>query len=205
VVREEIHNALHVLYDPRGLRLEQVTLPLWLPVSGNSSGGGDYLWHRSEEYGVRGGHAKMLRPPTLFGHGAAGRIVAVGKMWRSWQVGDQVVANNSACMNAFLSTSGIFSLTWHGITAHLQNTWKFRPDCTQHNLLAISFNNSEWIGSNNETMACVLHGVARSNVVRALCVVVLGDGAIGLMFVEYWLTNPAKMLLFRGQWRATAN
>ncbi|WP_246275819.1 alcohol dehydrogenase catalytic domain-containing protein, partial [Brasilonema bromeliae] len=40
--------------------------------------------------------------PTLFGHEAAGEIVAVGEGVTSWQVGDRLVANNSApCMNCF--------------------------------------------------------------------------------------------------------
>jgi len=37
------------LYGQEDLRLEQVRPAPALPVSGNSSGGGDYLWHRSEE------------------------------------------------------------------------------------------------------------------------------------------------------------
>lgn len=44
----------------------------------------------------RGGHAKISQPPNLFGHEATGRIVAVGEGVKDWQVGDRVVANNSA-------------------------------------------------------------------------------------------------------------
>jgi threonine dehydrogenase-like Zn-dependent dehydrogenase len=37
----------------------------------------------------RGGHAKMLKPPKLFGHEAAGKIVALGAGVRNWQIGDR--------------------------------------------------------------------------------------------------------------------
>jgi L-iditol 2-dehydrogenase len=101
-----------LLYGQENLRLEQVADPI--PTAGEvvikvvaaTTCGTDLkVWRR-------GGHAKMLRPPTLFGHEAAGQIVAIGAGVQGWQVGDRVVANNSApCMECFfLSTSGIFPL-----------------------------------------------------------------------------------------------
>lgn len=50
-----------------------------------------------------------------------------------------------------------------------------------------------------EPLACVLHGVARANALPGKRVVVLGDGAIGLMFVAV-LANQigAEVLLFGG-------
>jgi L-iditol 2-dehydrogenase len=48
-----------------------------------------------------------------------------------------------------------------------------------------------------EPLACVLHGVARSNARSGDRVVLLGDGAIGLMFVAA-LAQQCKVLVFGG-------
>ena len=37
----------------------------------------------------RGGHARMLQPPTLFGHEGVGEIVAVGEGVKGWKIGDR--------------------------------------------------------------------------------------------------------------------
>ncbi len=72
----------------------------------------------------RGGHARMLKPPTLFGHEAAGEIVAIGDGVEGWSVGDRVVANNSApCMNCFFckKRSTRFARICCLTTGHLQS------------------------------------------------------------------------------------
>ncbi len=92
-----------LLYGREDLRLENVPDPappgpgeVVIEVKAATTCGTDLKVWRS------GGHAKMLKPPTLFGHEAAGRIVAVGEKVTNWQVGDRVVANNSApCRNCF--------------------------------------------------------------------------------------------------------
>ena len=91
-----------LLYGREDFRLEQVADPtpaegeVVIQVAAATTCGTDLkVWRR-------GGHAKMLRLPTLFGHEAAGRIVAVGEGVINWQVGDRVVANNSApCIKCF--------------------------------------------------------------------------------------------------------
>lgn len=134
----------------------------------------------------RGGHAKMLRPPTLFGHEASGRIVALGENVENWQVGDRVVANNSApCMKCFFCQRKEFSLcpnlTWNNGT--FAEYLKVPAQIVQHNMLQVPEDLPDALASMTEPLACVLHGVARSNVKPGDRVVVLGDGAIGLMFV----------------------
>ena len=44
----------------------------------------------------RGGHPRMLKAPTLFGHEMAGRVAALGAGVEGYQVGDAIVVANSA-------------------------------------------------------------------------------------------------------------
>ena len=88
----------------------------------------------------RGGHAKMLQPPTLFGHEAVGQIVAIGDGVTDWQMGDRVVANNSApCMKCFFCQRQEYSLcpnlTWNN--GAFAEYLKIPAPIVQHNLLPI--------------------------------------------------------------------
>jgi L-iditol 2-dehydrogenase len=175
-----------VLYGQEDLRLESVADPIAdseeiiIQVGVATTCGTDLkVWRR-------GGHAKMLRPPTLFGHEAAGRIVAIGKDVQGWQIGDRVVANNSApCMNCFFCQGKEYSLcpnlTWNNGT--FAEYLKIPAQIVKHNLLPIPDDLPDALASMTEPLACVLHGVARSNIKQGDRVVVIGDGAIGLMFV----------------------
>ena len=149
----------------------------------------------------RGGHAKMLKPPTLFGHEAAGQIMALGADVTGWNVGDRVVANNSApCMTCFFCQRQEFSLctdlTFNNGT--FAKYLKIPAPIVHHNLLSIPEGLSDAMAAMTEPLACVLHGVARSNVKPGDRVVLLGDGAIGLMFVAALVKQSAEVFLFGG-------
>lgn len=175
-----------LLYGKEDLRLEQVEEPT--PASGEvvirvkaaTTCGTDLkVWRR-------GGHAKMLTPPTLFGHEAAGEIVAIGDGVTGWQIGDRVVANNSApCMNCFFCHKQEYSLCQNLLfnNGTFAEYLKIPAPIVRHNLLLIPDDLPFELASMTEPLACVLHGAARSNVKQGDRVVVLGDGAIGLMFV----------------------
>jgi len=175
-----------LLYGQEDLRLEQVADPtpsageVVIRVRAATTCGTDLkVWRR-------GGHAKMLKPPTLFGHEAAGEIVALGTGVTGWQVGDRVVANNSApCFNCFFCHKQEYSLCPNLIfnNGTFAEYLKIPAAIVQHNLLPIPDHLPAAIASMTEPLACVLHGAARSQVQSGDRVVVLGDGAIGLMFV----------------------
>lgn len=190
-----------LLYGREDFRLEQVADPtpaegeVVIQVAAATTCGTDLkVWRR-------GGHAKMLRLPTLFGHEAAGRIVAVGEGVKDWQVGDRVVANNSApCIKCFFCQRQEYSLcpnlTWNNGT--FAEYLKIPAPIVQHNLLSIPDELPDELAAMTEPLACVLHGVVRSNVKRGDRVVVLGDGAIGLMFIAVLAHQSAQVLLFGG-------
>lgn len=175
-----------LLYGQEDLRLETVDDPtpaageIVIQVRAATTCGTDLkVWRR-------GGHAKMLKLPTLFGHEAAGEIVAIGNSVTNWKIGDRVVANNSApCLNCFFCKRREFSLCTdlsfnNGTFAQYL---KIPSAIVERNLLAIPEHLSDAIAAMTEPLACVLHGVSRSNYKPGDRVVLLGDGAIGLMFV----------------------
>ncbi len=175
-----------LLYGKEDLRLETVADPTPAPgevvirVRAATTCGTDLkVWRR-------GGHAKMLTLPTLFGHEAAGTIVALGSGVTGWQVGDRVVANNSApCRECFYCKKHEYSLCENLLfnNGTFAEYLKIPAAIVAQNLLPIPADLPYSLAAMTEPLACVLHGAARSNVHPGDRVVVLGDGAIGLMFV----------------------
>jgi L-iditol 2-dehydrogenase len=190
-----------LLYGQEDLRLETIADPtpgvgeVVIQVAAATTCGTDLkVWRR-------GGHARMLQPPTLFGHEAAGQIVALGAGVTGWQVGDRVVANNSApCKNCFFCGRGEYSLcanlTWNNGT--FAEYLKIPAPIVQQNMLPIPPELPSALAAMTEPLACVLHGVARSNIRPYSRVVILGDGAIGLMFVAVLASRVSEVLLFGG-------
>lgn len=190
-----------VLYGQEDLRLESVDEPI--PAAGEvvirvgaaTTCGTDLkVWRR-------GGHARMLKPPTLFGHEAAGTIAAIGAGVSGWQVGDRVVANNSApCMGCFFCQKQEYSLCANlsfnnGTFAEYL---KIPAPIVNHNLLRVPAELPDALAAMTEPLACVLHGAARSNVKPGDRVALLGDGAIGLMFAAALVRQGAEVFLFGG-------
>ncbi|WP_448571774.1 zinc-dependent alcohol dehydrogenase [Trichothermofontia sp.] len=190
-----------VLYGQEDLRLE--TLPDPTPAAGEvvirvttaTTCGTDLkVWRR-------GGHAKMLKPPVPFGHEAAGEIVAIGAGVSGWRIGDRVVANNSApCMQCFYCQRQAFSLCANLLfnNGTFAEYLKLPAAIVRHNLLPIPPDLPDALAALTEPLACVLHGAARSNTQPGDQVLVLGDGAIGLMFVAVLAQQGAVVSLVGG-------
>jgi len=191
-----------LLYGQEDLRLEQVADPtpavgeVVMQVGAATTCGTDLkVW-------LRGGHARMLKLPTLFGHEAAGQVVAVGEGVTNWRVGERVVANNSApCTKCFFCQRQEYSLcanlTFNNGT--FAEYLKIPAPIVEHNLLPIPEQLPDELAAITEPLGCVLHGVARSNIKPDDRVVVLGDGAIGLMFVATLAHQGlSEVLLFGG-------
>jgi L-iditol 2-dehydrogenase len=142
----------------------------------------------------RGGHPRMLKAPTPFGHEMAGTVAAVGPGLERWRVGDRVVVANSApcgvcewcargrenlCSDLHY-LNGAFSeylLVPHRFTE--VGTYRL-PDGLPFEIAALA-----------EPLACVLHGLETSALERASEVVVYGGGPIGLLFVDVLANSPA--------------
>ncbi len=190
-----------LLYGAEDLRLEAQPIPtpavgeVVLRVGVATTCGTDLkVWRR-------GGHAKMLKPPTLFGHEAAGQIWAMGAGVAGWQLGERVVANNSApCQRCFFCQKQEYSLCTdlsfnNGTFAEYL---RVPAAIVRQNLLPVPVDLPDAIAAMTEPLACVLHGAARSNIKPGDRVVMLGDGAIGLMFVAALARQGAEVYLFGG-------
>lgn len=190
-----------VLYGREDLRLEQVPRPT--PAAGEvlvrvevapTCGTDLKVWQA-------GGHARMLRPPTLFGHEFAGVIAAVAKDVTAWQPGEQVVANNSApCYDCFYCRRQRFSLcenlTFNNGT--FAEWLKIPAAIVRSNLLRVPAEVPLELAALTEPLACVLHGADEAQVQSGDRVIVLGDGAIGLMLVAVLAERGAEVILCGG-------
>lgn len=193
-----------LLYGQEDLRLETVADPtpgpgeVIIQVTTATTCGTDLkVWRR-------GGHARMLKLPTLFGHEAAGEIVGLGKGVTGWRIGDRVVANNSApCRHCYFCRRQEYSLctdlTFNNGT--FAEYLKIPAPIVEQNLLPVPENLPDALAAITEPLACVLHGVARSGFQpqgSEQRVLVLGDGAIGLMFVGVLAQRGAQVILVGG-------
>ncbi len=186
-----------VLYGKEDLQIESVAVP--------SIGDGDVLVRVQAALTCgtdvkvfrRGYHARMIVPPALFGHELAGDIVAVGKDVRNFQVGQRVVAANSApCLECFYCKRGNENLCedllfnngayaeYIRIPARIveRNMYEIPPHVTYQDAALV------------EPLACVLRGIdetcGASGRYRS------GDrlGPIGLMFVRLAKAYGARVL-----------
>ncbi len=194
-----------LLYGQEDLRLEEVPTPvpgpgeLVVQVTVATTCGTDLkVWRR-------GTHARMLAlgsGPTPFGHEFAGVIAKVGAGVEGWRVGERVVANNSApCGACFYCQRQSYSLCANltfnnGCFAEFL---RIPAPIVRTNLLRIPDSLPDELAALTEPLACVLHGAARSEVRAGDTVALLGDGAIGLMFVAALHQQGAQVLLFGGQ------
>ena len=176
-----------VLYGKEDVRLESVPVPaigpgeLLVRVRTALTCGTDVKVFR------RGYHAKMIKPPALFGHEMAGDIVAVGDEVAKFRAGQRVVAANSApCGHCFFCSRNQNNLCEdllfnNGAYAEFirlprriveKNTYRI-PDHLGYKDAALT-----------EPLACVLRGLDETHLRPHDTLAVMGLGPIGLMFVR---------------------
>lgn len=149
----------------------------------------------------RGGHARMLKVPCLFGHEGAGEVCEVGAGVSGFAVGERVVWNNSApCGACFYCEKGEPSLCEDLL--FLNGTYAERINIpariVQKNLLHIPEGLSYDLAAMCEPLACVLHGAEKIGITAGETTVLLGDGGIGLMFVTAARFAGADILVIGG-------
>ncbi len=176
-----------VLYGKEHLEIERVDVP--------TIGPGDVLVRvraaltcgTDVKVFKRGYHARMIRPPALFGHELAGDIVAVGKHVTGFRIGQRVMAANSApCSACFYCQRGQENLCEDLLFNNGAYAEYIRiPErIVQKNLHILENSVGYQDAALAEPLACVLRGLEESNVRPGDTVAIVGLGPIGMMFVR---------------------
>jgi L-iditol 2-dehydrogenase len=176
-----------VLYGKEQLRIERVDVPqlgrgdVLVRVRAALTCGTDVKVFR------RGYHAKMIRPPALFGHELAGDVAAVGSEVSSFHVGQRVVAANSApcgtCFYCQRSQENLCQDLLFNNGAYAEFI-RIPERIVARNMHAIPSHVSYQDAALVEPLACVIRGLEESGVKPGDTVAVIGLGPIGMMFVR---------------------
>src|SRR5579862_2520612 len=176
-----------VLYGKEHLRIESVEVPkiesgdVLVRVRAALTCGTDVKVFR------RGYHARMIRPPALFGHELAGDIVAIGSDVRGFQEGNRIVAANSApcgaCFYCLRQQENLCEdlLFNNGAYAEYIRIPGRIVEKNMHRIPAhVSYQDAALV----EPLACVMHGLQETGLRPGDTIAVIGLGPIGMMFVR---------------------
>jgi len=186
-----------VLYGKEDLRVEPVGVPrigpseVLVKVQVALTCGTDLKVFR------RGYHARMIMPPAVLGHELAGDIVEVGSEVRNFQVGQRVVAANSApCQNCRFCARGRENLCEHLLfnNGAYAEYIRIPGPIVRQNLHEIPAHIRYQDAALIEPLACVIRGLDETGVEMGDTVAVIGLGAIGLMFVRLAKIRGARVI-----------
>ena len=176
-----------VLHGREDIRIEQVPVPkagageLIVRVGAALTCGTDLKVFR------RGYHAKMIKPPALFGHELAGTVVEAGDGVTQFKTGDRVVALNSApCGKCYFCQRGQENLCDdllfnNGAYAEFI---RIPARIVSKNTLPVPEHVSLEHAALTEPLACAVHGLEDTQPKPGDQVVVIGGGPLGLMMMH---------------------
>jgi L-iditol 2-dehydrogenase len=185
-----------VLHGKEDVRIESVPVPdlapgeLRLRTRAALTCGTDAKVYR------RGYHARMIVPPSVFGHEVSGLVEEVGPGVEGIEPGTPVVVANSApCGICEFCRRGRESLCddllfWNGAYAEL-GTIPARIVAT--NVLTLPRGLDFAAAAMTEPLACVVRGVEESRVSAGQSVAVLGVGPVGRMLVTLCRLRGARV------------
>jgi L-iditol 2-dehydrogenase len=187
-----------LLYGPKHISLEQVPEPqigaqeVLVKIDTATTCGTDL------KVFLRGGHARMITPPSVFGHEFSGTIAAVGREVRGFRDGMRVVANNSApCYQCYYCRRHLPNLCddllfINGAYAEYITIPK---RLVRTNLLVLPDHLAFATACLTEPLACVLHCLDQSTLRAGDTVVINGDGPSGLMMAAAAAWRGARVIL----------
>ncbi len=186
-----------VLYGPADVRVEDVPCPepaageVRVRVEAALTGGTAIKMFR------RGYHARMGRPPLCFGHEGAGVIDAVGEGVAGFAVGDRVVpANSASCGSCRACERGLTAqcadMRW--LNGFFAERLIVPARTVAGNLHRIPDGLPAEAAAMAEPLACVIKGNDRTPARKGEHAVVIGTGALGLLWVKVLATAGAHVL-----------
>lgn len=147
---------------------------------------------------LQGGHARMIRLPSVFGHEFSGTIAAVGRHVTGFQEGMRVVANNSApCHRCYYCRRQLSNLCEDLLFINgAYAEYIVLPErIVQTNLLVLPDALPFAVACLTEPLACVLHCLDKACLQPGDTVVVNGDGPSGLMLAAMAAWRGARVIL----------
>lgn len=186
-----------ILYGREDVRIEEVDVPrpgpgeMLLRTQVALTCGTDVKVFR------RGYHARMIRPPALFGHEVAGVVEELGPGVADLAPGQRVVVANSApctlCPYCRASRPNLCDdlLFWNGAYAQFalipaaivrQNTLRIDEGMEFHEAALV------------EPLACAVRGIEDCGIREGQAVAVLGAGPMGLMLVRLAALRGARVV-----------
>ena len=186
-----------VLYGKEDLRVERVDTPVAaageviVKVRAALTCGTDLKVYR------RGYHAKMLKPPMLFGHELSGVVEQVGDGVENFKTGDRVVALNSApCDICYFCKRGQQNLCDDLIfnNGAYAEFIRIPARIVEKNMLHVPASVLFEHAALTEPLACVVRGYEESAAKAGDLVVVIGAGPIGLMFMHVAELSGARVI-----------
>ena len=176
-----------VLYGKEHLQIETVDVPKIGPgdvlvrVRAALTCGTDVKVFR------RGYHARMIQPPALFGHELSGDIVARGENVSQFQVGQRVMAANSApcgkCFYCLREQENLCQDLLFNNGAYAEYI-RIPERIVEKNLYVLDAHVGYQDAALAEPLACVLRGLEQSNLKPGDSIAIIGLGPIGMMFVR---------------------
>lgn len=186
-----------VLYGRESLRVEPVAVPpigpgdLLVRVRVALTCGTDVKVFR------RGYHARMIVPPAVFGHELAGDVVAAGSDVDRFNVGQRVMAANSApcgrCNFCLRNRPNLCDDLLFNNGAYAEFI-RIPSRIVEKNTYEIPSHVSYRDAALAEPLACVLKGLEDSSPLPGDTVVVIGLGPIGSMFVRMSKVAGARVI-----------
>jgi L-iditol 2-dehydrogenase len=186
-----------VLHGREDVRIEQVLLP--------HPGPGEVLIRNRVALTCgtdvkvfrRGYHARMIEPPSVFGHELAGVVEGVGEGVGHFAPGSRVVVGNSApcgsceyCRERRESLCDAL-LFWNGAYAEFSLV---PARLAAVNLLPVPEGVPLAHAALAEPLACVVRGIEVSRIAAGQAVAIIGSGAVGLMFVALARQRGARVV-----------
>ena len=187
-----------VLYGPSQVAVETLPVPdigsgdVLVRVAAATTCGTDLKVY------LQGRHARMLTPPSVFGHEFSGTVAAVGTQVQGFEPGMRVASNNSApCERCYYCARGQPNLCDDlvFINGAYAEYIAVPQRIVRANLLHLPDDLSFPVACIAEPLACVLHCLDLAVFVAGDTVVVNGDGPSGLMLAAMARRRGARVIL----------
>ena len=186
-----------MFYAPKDIRFEEVNVPepnegeVLVKVEAALTCGTDVKTFR------RGHPVLIKKTPSGFGHEFSGTIAKLGENVEGFNIGDRVVAANSApCGECFFCRKGEENLceNLELLNGAYAQYILIPKNIVQKNFIKIPDNLPFKLAAFTEPLSNVVHGISRTPINKGDTVGVIGIGPIGLMFCALAKLKGAKVI-----------